>query len=66
MDFDFPIKIKYKKQFQLLMEALEKEGYYWVEGQKPTEYYPERFPHFSIAICLSEIREKRIYYQTIH
>lgn len=65
MDFDFPIKIKYKKQFQLLMEALEKEGYYWVEGQKPTEFYPECFPHFSIAICLSETK-KRIYYQTIY
>lgn len=57
MKFNFPIRIKYKKQFYALMEALEKEGYLWVEGQLPTEYYPSRFP---VDIEASLLYDKRI------
>ena len=47
MEFKFPIHIKYKKQYFALMEALENEGYHWLDGSAPTQFKPI---HFNIAV----------------
>ena len=44
MKVKFPILLKNRKQFNICMKFLEKEGYRWRAGQLPTQFIPDDFP----------------------
>ena len=49
-NLNFPITVKYMKQYKLLMEHLAKLGYRWRDTGDPTGYMPMCFPSIPIKI----------------